>query len=266
MNAFIERQIPQQMAVGNLARLLLLSFRDVTDTHKSRFSLRELVQQAKAVEVRESAAQEAGADKGLVCLRIWRDINKNEREAKSGSYFDIFLDPHAGMMARKVVNHHDQYAWPGEGKLPWAEWVHEVMTFHNAGEGVFFPIESEWRVYRSDRKEPTSIVQIKAKTFIVNQALPDDAFDFRFPENATVILEEEGKRKLYLWGPNNEPVRTMTTAAEVLEAQREFDRTHNIRSPRSRGYVVWTMIGSGVLLAVTLVLLRIRLRRRRTES
>ncbi len=265
VNAFLERHPLQQQTTRDPAPLLLLSFRDVTDSHELRLSLRQLVQRAKAVEVRGDIKREAGIDKDLICLRIWRDINKKEGGALSGRYFDVFLDPHVGMMARKLVNHHDQYTWPGGEKLPWAEWVHEVKAFHNVGDGVFFPTESELRVYRSDRKTPTAIIQIKPKTLTMNQSLPEDALDFRFPENAMVVLEEGGKRKVYLWGPNNEPVRTITSTTEVLEAQREFEKKHNIHNPRSRGYVVWFLYSSGVLLAITMVLLRIRFRRRHAK-
>ncbi len=266
VNAFLERHPFQQHTARDPAPLLLLSFRDLTDSRELRLSLRELVKQAKDVEVRGGVNREDGADKGLVSLRIWRDINKNEGRSRCGRYFDVFLDPHVGMMARKLVNHHDQYAWPTGEKIPWAEWVYEVKTFHDAGDGAFFPVESELGVYRSDRKDPTAVIQFKPKTFTVNQPLPDDALDFRFPENTMVISEEGGKRTLYLWGPNNEPVRTITTSAETLEAQREFEATHSIQSPSARRYRVWTLAASGVLLAVMLVLLGIRLRRRYSKS
>jgi hypothetical protein len=263
LSGYLERQAFQKMSMRDPAPLLLLSLRDVTDTHGPRLSLRQVVRQARAIEVRDPGAQDPPAPDHLISLRIWRDAAKNKSGANSSRYFDVFFDPRAGMMVRKLVNHHDQYAWPGAGTLPWAEWVHEVTSYHDAGNGVFFPIQAEMRVYRSDRKEPTSIVQIKPKAFTVNKALPADALDFRFPENTTVISEEAGKRTVYLWGPKNQPVREMHTREEWLQAQLDFDKAQKLASSRSR-YLVWMMVGAAILLGVTVA--GIRLRRRRAKS
>lgn len=261
VSAFLGRQTSLQMAVPDPAPLLLLAFRDVTETPGTRLPLRELVQRAKAVEVRPTAAKGADADGSLVCLRIWRTISKENQGSKSGRYFDVFLDPNAGMLARKLVNHQDQYAWPDGTTLPWAEWVHEVKKFHSAGDGVFFPIESETKVFRSDRAKPTAIDQIKSSSYTVNRDLPADAIDFKFPENAMVVSEEGGKRTVQLWGPDNKPLHTMRTREEVQQVIQNLEAAK--KDTPSRPWLIWALVASCAALTVVVVL-RVWVRRRRS--
>lgn len=243
VKAFLEPQPPKPSKNGDCAVVLLLAVSDMIGPLAKRQPLSAFVRSARQVELRPLGAEERGSA-DLICLRVWQPAAD---AATRGDYFDVYLDPRAGMMVRKVVNHKENYKWPGEGTFPWAEWVHEVTRFRDVGQGVFFPEESELRVYRSGREQPTAVTRFVTTRLVVNEELPEGALDFRFPENTLVRYPvENGQRRVALWGADNRPVRFLNGTEEIVAADQAL---HASAAASYRRVLFVILVSLGTLVA-----------------
>ncbi len=242
--------------VSDCPLVFLFRTRDITDDGDVGQSVAQLVATGARAEVRRQTGRAEGA--GLQCVRVWR--SESGGASPPVNYFDVFLDPRAGMMVRRVVNHHEDYEWPGEGIVIWAEWVYEVMSFRDCGEGVFFPTETEWRVYRAGHEGATSVTKFTTNNLVVNRDLPPDALDFRFPAYALVgNPPKDGRRVVSLWGPDNRRIRDLYTGDDILQAEREL-HPQALESPRVlSNLVIVNLLVIGA--AATILLMRAGRRR-----
>lgn len=97
-----------------------------------------------------------------------------------GSYFDVYLDPAANFMIRKVVAHTEAERMPGGMSLT-TDFITEVVEFRDCGEGAFVPVRIEQRSFGGGSN---SVMRVRTEDLVVNRELPSDALDFRFPKYA----------------------------------------------------------------------------------
>lgn len=226
-------------AVGDPQLMLLMVFRNARDPSDPRRTLSEFIKASPHV----NAVKE---ESGVVRLDISHSGTDPEHQSAS---FQVYVDPKAGFMVRTVVEQYPNGKWYGENgrnELIPIKWVREVSKFREFEGGVFFPIETELRIYRTDRQEPTSVVRCVATRIVVNEKLPVDALDFRFPEHLLVQLPPvNGKSALKLWGPNNSPIDTITDGRQLAKYAGGLQVGHRSEAERLR----W-----GLLLATSIVL------------
>jgi hypothetical protein len=178
------------------------------------------------------------------------------------TYTDLFFDPQAGYLVRKM----EQLALAaGDAStsqvLTPRFTVLEATDIQAFPDGVFLPVKLSYRAYADpDDVGKTPVLEsiISVKDLIINQPLPRDAFDFRFPENAIVryFPPQEGKVKAMLWGPNNRPRQQIRSAEDILALARA-----EALAPRRR---MWGAIAVAVAAAAILAGVSIWIRRRRT--
>ena len=178
--------------------------------------------------------QDLVSESPKVEFRIEPQANRNMRQAiftsflpgigdnpPSGDFFVIALDPTVNYMARRVEEHRMKFPMevPGHGFFKQHGILErEVTNFKEFEIGVFFPTEVRQRIIH----EPTGTVVSRSRfvvtKLVVNQPLPKDALDFRFPNNAlaTKILDaKKSKAEAWLWGPNNKPIKRIRSGRDL---------------------------------------------------
>lgn len=157
-------------------------------------SLEELVDRCQVIEGPDYVELDG---RSLVKLKLFPPGNAGE---PSKSYYEIYLDPKVGWLARRTVTYlyDDQL---GKGVA-----ISRIITkYKDFGNGVYFP--EAWEIpNQRDQVQESRVTQL-----VVNDQLPDDAFDFKFPEHALVRHRNEGEIRVSLWGPDNKALRDVNT-------------------------------------------------------
>ena len=191
VSAYVE---DQAASVGDYdpACSLLLSFSlgvSSGGSSPARHTLADLVRRAPKLHFLNRVPQDGGE---LWQIRLDHPGRDGEA-APAGNYVDVVLDPAANYLARRLTVHiASQQVVDFESRqrrTVAVDMISEVKKFHSCGDGVFFPIESEYRYVRSDHETPTMVSTFVVKDLQVNEPLAADAFDFRFPEHARVVYK-----------------------------------------------------------------------------
>lgn len=158
-------------------------------------------------------------------------------------FTDIFIDPAAGHLVRKVTQPLNLTTTPSSSM------VSTVTEFREFDDGVVIPMKVMIKMYadsQGDAKTLSMEGTAAVEEVTVNNSLPQDAFDFQFPENALVKIgpPKDGKTRMVLWGPNNRPRQEIYSAEDIQALARA-----EALAPRRR---LWGVIGASVaaLLAV----------------
>jgi hypothetical protein len=109
---------------------------------------------------------------------------------------ELWFDPQVNYLVRKQVRH------AGDTRAE-----HEVVRFKEAAPGIYFPEEVQSRVFRNGKQDTTFVNRFSE--IRVNQPLPADTFEWRFPtairvydyvENKAFQVETDGRwRQLKDW-------------------------------------------------------------------
>lgn len=175
--------------------------------------------------------------------------------SESGQIVEVYLDPEAGYLIRSLVVHHPVSNPEDPTEVPLRA-ERDVTKFQRHGDGVYFPVEAEFRLYPVGLLEgrPSLVQRLVGSKITVNQTLPVDAMDFRFPEHAVVneTPAVNGKYKAFLWGPDDKPLRQVY----------DFDDLgpDPDRRPRTGGTVGWGLV---LIAAVGIAVVVLLARRRR---
>lgn len=169
-------------------------------------------------------------------------------------------EPHGYQITRmaKIIpqNHFETRVFP-------LEFSHEVISFRDCGQGVYFPEQIVQKMIAPDQNESVTLGEIKVTLGSVNQSIDEREFDFRFPQDLQVVedLYGEGKHKLLLWGDNNQPRAHITNGQQLLEYLTPAQRSDI--PPASNGR--WWMIALNLIVAIGViaVLTRSRWQRRK---
>lgn len=135
-------------------------------------------------------------ENGIQGLRITREPISGWQE---GSYCDVYFEPTANFLVGRVESHQVTNNQASDGTATVTKWYRE-------GANVF-PERIEHRFLKAEEPHAVSEVQVG----VINQELPADALDFRFPENAIVLNlpTVASHAPITLWGADNKPVRTI---------------------------------------------------------
>jgi len=181
-----------------------------------RRTLQELVSRSARIEIRVEPRDKQGR---FIRLRI--DHPGIGGDPPNGDYFVIVLDSSANYLARRVEDHILQFPIsipPGKIVRQHVVLEREVTQFRDFGHGALFPMVVHERVIQ----EATNAVLLKKRhvvtKILVNEPLPRDAVDFRFPNNAIVsnYSADMGKIEAQLWGPDNKPIKAIKSAKDLL--------------------------------------------------
>jgi hypothetical protein len=176
-------------------------FRIQTQTRDRRRTLSEIVSASPRVSLEGSTR--------VGILDTQKIVIDHPESAPGGAFagvvIEVFLDPSVNFLIRKMVIRHQDGATTGDLII-----VREVNEFADYGDGVFVPIEMIFTMYAPEVFDgPTYESRWVARDVTVNAELPADTFSFRFPDQALVKVEPpiDGRRTVYLWGPDGLPLR-----------------------------------------------------------
>jgi hypothetical protein len=133
----------------------------------------------------------------------------------AGSQIDVYLDPTANFQIRRSEAH-------AKDERPGAGWTHiqTVKKFDDFGNGVFLAVEVISEVFsESNVEDARSAKRILVTKRVVNEPLPEEALDFRWPANSLVVKlpPKNGRSDVELIGADNKVVRTIKTDSEMRE-------------------------------------------------
>lgn len=253
---------PRRPAVSarDPAEFLFLGFAPVGE-NGSNYSLTELVEQASRAEVLGRPAVDG---RELWLIRVFNP--NREGLPDSRSYKDFFLDPSVNFMVRKRVVHWEDapYSDPdGASSTSPADLITEITEFEDLGDGVFFPVAMVHRWSRPELYGGKQLGELRGQVvdLTVNTILPPDALNFAFPENLLVrhYPPVDGKLKVEVWGPDNEPLTQLTGGLEQLLEIAGVDRETPAAWPKAR--LLW-MFGINAVVVGALFFLWILSRRK----
>ncbi|MBI1902448.1 MAG: hypothetical protein HYS13_15205 [Planctomycetia bacterium] len=188
----------------------------------------------------------------------------NEQTAQlqySGSSMDVFLDPGAGFLVRRLDCHVHNVA-TADGFID-LHHQYEVTAFKGFGDGTFLPMEvvSESRDGKGQRLSKFEH-KIAVTQAAVNQPLPPDALDFRFPQNIMVVQLPmvPGKPRAYLIGKEGRIAETIDSEEKQKQVLRQaMVAEAQLASSRNWLFVV---VGGALLMAMAAAFLLFRRKRR----
>jgi hypothetical protein len=217
----VVRPASQLDAATSLAVEFLFAFRLTGAASKDRTqldecrTLAELV--AKSPKVEFHIEPPSGKDGKLIVLTV--SLPSIGDDPPGGDYFVITLDPAVNYLVRRVEEHNLKHVISIPKLVEHGVFVREVTQFREVDKGVFFPIETRERVIRQSSNEVLSKARFVVTTIVVNQPLPKDALEFRFPNNAVVtkILDNnKSKVEAWLWGPDNRPAKRIRSPKDLF--------------------------------------------------
>jgi len=178
-----------------------------------RKTLRELV--------RDSPKASVEGEKMIGSHKVWH-LRIEHPDSKSGgkfagSIYDVYLDPAVNYLVRKVFLDIKDLDPRPESVMP-MQYEREAIDFKSLGNGVFIPVTVASRMYTpAFGKAPVMEMRTVAEEISVNEPLPKDAFDFRWPENSLVAQfpPKDNQLRVTLWGPNNQPAKEIKSQADL---------------------------------------------------
>ncbi len=112
-------------------------------------------------------------------------------------YFDVYLDPRAGYMVRKVVMTAPRVLL-GDGTTTKDRDVNEVVDFKDLGGGIFVPTKITTKAGPPGNLGTEMVVT----SIKVNEPIPPETFEMEWPKYAAVHYYPpvDGKLKMEVWG------------------------------------------------------------------
>lgn len=175
------------------------------------------------VSLKDDPVVERGAT--LWCVHA-KYISIDAGDPRTGNYIDIYVNADRNFMAQKAVFYDKGVAKDDEGKWVAVEYSLEVKEFLNCGGGVYFPrgvvFRNRGRADSPDNGDGVFATQTPTRLSI-NSAIPDQEFNFRFPENLLVrrLLADGAQETMVLWGGDNKPALEFHSEEEMLEYNRK---------------------------------------------
>ncbi len=203
-----------------------------------------------------------GRDLWLISLETPEETTKTT----SKKHFDVYLDPQAGYMIRKlVVNANVMFS---DGKIVKDAHAHEVLEFKDFGDGIFVPI----RIRHGSLEKWKS--ELVVKSIKVNEPIPPETFVLNWPKYAQIVHlpPVNGKAKVEIWG-EDEPIAEMKKVSDLRTVEAELRKDPRVAAelgpvagsppPPPMSTLVKLFIAFGALLAVMIALV---IRRRIREQ
>lgn len=189
-------------------------------------------------------------------------IPYHDRNGETGrAAYEIDIDPKNGFLARRVVTRATDLSID---KSPPMSFRNETIVekYETFPEGILIPSRLKSLSFRGNSSEPDTSAEVIATTKVVNEPLPDDAFDFKFPEHCIVrtLPPVAGRAMAELWGKDNRPVAQIKKQTDLIDAAAKlgFKMEGAARTANPRG-----RLAMGAALAViTLGLIIVMIMRR----
>ena len=180
-------------------------------------------------------------------------VTLTEKFNTAKSWIDVYLDPSVNFMVRKVHEHYDHHKVGTEFFEDDLERV--VLRFESHTGGCWLPSQVLMTHFQKrpgadpkERKHFRTLAVVTSCT--VNEPLPEDALDFRFPENLIVRTSRgAGQDDLeQLWGPDDKPIMDIdfNHPEEVLEYEYTVLRPRSSGSRMTSFFVVNALVITGI--------------------
>jgi hypothetical protein len=193
-------------------------------------------------------------------LRIYLEHPGIRGKRVPGNDFEVFLDPSANFLIRRLICH--QTMTVAKERDTERVTTIDVITFKDCGHGVFVPTEIEERFTDPRLKDdvPLYVMRERVSDLTVNQELPEDALNFRFPKYAQVRFfpPVRGRVKAQLWGDDDKPILDIDSPRDLLK----FAATTPSSTSWSVSWFEWTLIACALVVIAFMSFTRWRRHRR----
>ena len=179
-----------------------------------RRSLSELAKVSPKVECK-GKVQLDGRDLWLLSLESPEETTPTTTK----HYYDVYLDPAAGHMIRKVVVNSPKVILD-DGKTIKNSHAHEVVEFKDFGGGIFVPMKIR------NGSLDSYLTELVVKSVNINEPIPPATFEMHWPKYVQVVYHPpvDGRFKVVVWG-DGKPLREITGPSDLqaLEAELRQD-------------------------------------------
>jgi hypothetical protein len=189
-----------------------------------------------------------------------------------GNYHEVLIDPARRFSVVAVVEHLGRFQKRIGRELEDYELTvtRVVDRFTERGDGLLIPAELTLWEETTLTDQRYAINRLTVHDLKVNDEVPDEEFDFRFPENAVVTVDpplHPDRRTAYLWGKDNQPAREIQSVRDLPMAPNPDPISAGSANGTTSGSWLlsgkgWLLLGNGLAVLLTLVAYR-GLRRRR---
>jgi hypothetical protein len=194
----------------------------------------------------------------LWCIHaVYVPVNAND--VRNGNYMDIYVNQNKGFLTQKISYYDKGIAKDDSGCVVPIKYVLEVKEFADCGNGVYFPKIVEFQnTHRADVPSNGDgiFVTVRATALSINTTIPDESFDFQFPENLLVrqVLPGGKTDAMILWGANNKPLKEFHSDQELQDYQKHIcgpkaNQPHAVRN----NLLTWAIGFILIILVATLV-------------
>jgi hypothetical protein len=130
-------------------------------------------------------------------------------------YYDIYLDPNAGHMIRKLVVNSN--VMMPDGKIVKDAHAHEVLDYKDFGDGIFVPTRIR---HGTPEKWLSELVVTSIK---VNEPIPPETFEMVWPKYAQIVHfpPVDGKLKVEVWG-DDKPIQEIKGIGDLRTVEAEL--------------------------------------------
>lgn len=182
-------------------------------------------------------------------------------------YFDVYLDPLAGHMIRKVVVNVPKMIL-GNGQTMSYTASLEVVDFRDFGDGVFVPTK-----LRNSRREKL-VSELQVESIKVNEPIEPHVFEMNWPRYVHIrhMPPVNGRVREEVWG-DGKPIRDIVSSADARALEAELRKDPRIAAelgpvtgaapPPPASTLATLAIVLGVLVAIMVALI---IRRRIREQ
>jgi len=238
VRAFVAAQTNTNVGVLAPSQQLLFEVDD-----RPRRTLAELA----SVSPRVTYKAKVEVDGRELCL-ISLETPEETTATTTKRYFDVYLDPRAGYMIRKLVVNAPRIM-RSNGEIGKNYHVHEVVEVKEFGDGIFMPIRI--RIGTADEW----VTEFAVKSVKINEPIADETFEMRWPKYAVVVHQSlgGGLAKAELWG-DGEVLREIGEETDLKDLEAELRKDPVIAAELGPDPGVRPPVGVSTMLKLTIVL------------
>jgi hypothetical protein len=164
----------------------------------------------------------------------------------AGDFVELMVAPSLGFRVKQKITNRARF--PGFDLTGQSITIENYRTrvvvkrFREFAPGLFLPLESEAWVEKGGQVNQFPVARCDFQVNSVNEPIPEEAFQFEFPEYLRVADLREGsdKLKLYIWDKGNKPGVQFTSTNDLTQFE-------HLERPAS-GWKAWAG-GIAVLVA-----------------
>lgn len=192
----------------NLDPSMFLLVNPRVDITEPRLGTREYIARFKTVAVTKNTPE-------LAVIRLTGD---SRGIVKNNEHVELELSKAHGFSISRLEKKKNSSPSAKEFGVEVQSMQHRVVKFVPCGDGLYFPLETEYSIVDASTKKPVLLGRCLVEIASLNETIPGERFELVFPKDAIVHdqVAVPGEDHWMLWGADNKPVKEVKSKAELI--------------------------------------------------